>query len=573
MTTDASGRRAGKAVLCRWALVGMALILPACGDAGRDQVGQDPVNRDPVNRDQVNRDDVSHTRTAAGVREIVNRSGEVALGAESTVRAPEEVLDLYRERSHQPLWVHDGGLNRAGAELLELLRSSHEEGLPADRYQVGLLDAMVEDSGLEVALTSMVLRYATDLVRGYRDAADAEVVWLIPRSEPPGRDFLHRLDQGEPPARLLQELRPGSPQYSRLVASLRHYRQVEEAGGWPAFSDDVSLEEGDEGEDVLLLRRRLLAEGDAEERALAEPESAARPERFDSRLREAVQHFQARFALEADGVIGGRTLEELNTPLSQRLVDLETNLERWRWLPRDLGPRHILVNVAGYEMELVNEGRRVLSMDVVVGEEGWETPVFADTLEHIVFNPYWNVPVSIAESSLLPQIQSDPSYLERNNFEVVDRAGSSPRVVNPASIDWSGIAAEDFPYSLRQRPGPHNALGLVKFMFPNEYNIYLHDSPAEFLFSEPRRAYSHGCVRLEKPFELARLLLEIDSDSSDEEIEGFLGQEGERHVNLRGSVPIYIVYLTAWVDDDGTTRFHHDPYHNDPLEDDRPQVR
>jgi L,D-transpeptidase YcbB len=262
-------------------------------------------------------------------------------------------------------------------------------------------------------------------------------------------------------------------------------------------------------------------------------------------------------------VIGGRTLEELNTPLSQRLLDLETNLERWRWLPRDLGPRHILVNVAGYEMELVDGGRRVLSMKVVVGEEGWETPVFADTLDHIVFNPYWNVPASIAESSLLPQVKSDPNHLERNNFEVVDRSGSSPRVVDPSSIDWSGIAIEDFPYFLRQRPGSDNALGLVKFMFPNEYNIYLHDSPADYLFSEARRAYSHGCVRLEKPFELARLLLEIDSDRSDEEIDGFLDQDGERHVNLRGTVPIYIVYLTTWVDDDGTTRFHHDPYHND----------
>ncbi|MEX2532066.1 MAG: L,D-transpeptidase family protein [Gemmatimonadota bacterium] len=493
------------------------------------------------------------------------------MGSAETVRLPEEILDTYRERGHEPLWVNDAGLNRRGEELLDVLRSSHEEGLPADRYHVELLDDFVQELGegevgvaeLELALTSLYFRYAADLTRGHMDSADAEITWLIQREDPPGRELLQRLERGEGPAQLLAELRPSSPQYERLVASLRHYRQVEEAGGWPRLPDDVTLEEGDEGANVVLLRRRIVAEGNPTERELAEPESAPDPERFDPRLREAVEHLQARFALESDGVIGGRTLEELNTPVSQRLRELSINLDRWRWLPRDLGSRHILVNVAGYEMEVVDEGRRVMSMGVVVGEEAWETPVFRDTLDHVIFNPYWNVPASIAESSVIPEVRSDPGYLERNNFEVVEWSGSSPRVVSTEGIDWSEVDAEDFPYTLRQRPGPDNALGRVKFMFPNEHNIYLHDSPAEHLFSEVRRAYSHGCVRVERPFELARLLLELDSDTSLEEVEGELDQNGERRVELRGTVPIYIVYLTAWVEEDGTTRFHHDPYHHD----------
>ncbi len=530
----------------------MALILVGCGRAG-------------------------HERAVAGVQEIVDGSGEIPLGSEQTVHAPEEVLNLYRDRSHRPLWVNDAGLNRSGEELLSVLRSSHEEGLPADRYHVELLDGMVQGLGegrdaevrgtgvaeLELALTSLYFRYAADLVRGYMDSAEAEITWLIPRADPPGREFLQRLERGEEPTQLLAELRPSTPQYDRLVASLEHYRQVQEAGGWPRLPDDVTLQEGDEGENVVLLRRRIVAEGNAIEQGLAEAESATQPERFDGRLREAVEHLQGRFALEPDGVVGGRTLEELNTPVSQRLHELSINLDRWRWLPRDLGPRHILVNVAGYEMEVVDGGRRVLSMAVVVGEEAWETPVFRDTLDHIIFNPYWNVPASIAESSILPELRSDPDYLERNNFEVVDWSGGSPRVVSTAGMDWSEVDAEDFPYTLRQRPGPDHALGQVKFMFPNEYNIYLHDSPAQHLFSEARRAYSAGCVRVEQPFELARLLLEIDSDTSFEDIEGDLGQEGERRVELHGTVPIYIVYLTAWVEEDGTTRFHHDPYHQD----------
>jgi len=565
------GRRSETAGLCGWVLLGVALILPACGDRGHEQVGH---GRDGTVQGDSHRD--GHEQAVAGIQELVD-AGELSLGTEQTFTVPPEVLDLYRARGHRPLWVNDAGLTSSGGELLEVLRGSLEEGLPAHRYHIEVLDGVVQgdregtDAGmrqlgiaeLEVALTSMYVRYATDLARGHLDSTDDEVIWLIPRPDPPGGELLERLERGESPAGLLDDLRPTTPQYGRLMASLQHYRQVQEAGGWPRLPDDVNLREGDEGEDVMLLRRRLLAEGDPVERDLARAESSVARERFDGRLREAVEHVQARFALQVDGVVGGRTLHELNTPVSQRLFELEMNLERWRWLPHDLGARHILVNVAGYEMEVVNEGRRVLFMDVVVGEEGWETPVFRDTLDHIVFNPYWNVPASIAESSLLPEARNDPSYLERNNFEIVDRSGSSPRVVGIDSIDWSEVDAADFPYWLRQRPGPDNALGLVKFMFPNEHSIYLHDAPSQHLFLEARRAYSHGCVRVGKPFELARLLLEIDSDASDRQIGDFLDEDGERRVDLNGTVPIYIVYLTAWIEDDGRTRFHHDPYHRD----------
>lgn len=535
-----------------WVVLGLALVLLGCGEVGHDQA-------------------------VAGIQEVVHGTEGFLLDGEQSVRLPDEVRDFYRDRSYRPLWVNDGGLGRAGEELLNLLRSSHEEGFPADRYHVERLDEVAQLLGkgrksegrgagvadLELALTSLYVRYATDLARGYMDSADEEITWLIPRPDPPGAELLDRLERGEGPTQVLSELRPRTPQYGRLMASLGHYRQVQAAGGWASLPDDVTLQEGDEGEYVVLLRRRLVAEGNPVERGLAEAGSAARPDRFDPQLREAVEHVQGRFALETDGVVGGRTLEELNTPVSQRLRELEINLDRWRWLPRDLGPRHILVNVAGYEMEVVDEGRRVLSMAVVVGEEGWETPMFRDTLDHIVFNPYWNVPASIAESSILPEIRRDPDYLERQNFEVVEWNGSSSRVLSPADVQWSEVDDEDFPYTLRQKPGPENALGQVKFMFPNEHNIYLHDSPARDLFSEARRSGSAGCVRVEHPFELARLLLEIDSDTSLEEVEADLEHDREHRVDLHRTVPIYIVYLTAWVEEDGTTRFHHDPYHHD----------
>lgn len=513
-------------------------------------------------------------RATEGVRAVIEEAGDFALDGERPSPVREEVAEFYRAREYGPLWVHDRGANSRGEGLLETLHASADEGLPPERYRVSLVEAEIERiregngdedlerrlGSLEVALTTAWLRYTEDLARGHIDPEEAGLAWLIPRPEAPGPGVLDRVVEGEHPAAVAAELRPRNPQYASLRAALRHYREVEEAGGWPRVPEEATLREGDEGDDVAVLRDRLIAEGNPVERPLAE--GGLRPDHFDADLRAAVENLQARYALEPDGIVGGRTLEELNRPVSERIQDLKMNLDRWRWLPRDLGERYVLVNVAGYELEVIEDETPVLSMAVIVGEEAWETPVFADTLDHLAFNPYWNVPQSIAEARILPEVRENPEYLARNNMEVLDRSGATPEVVRPRDVDWD---AHDngFPYWFRQRPGPTNALGQVKFMFPNEHNIYLHDTPETHLFAEARRAFSHGCIRVEKPWELARYLLRTDSDRSPEEIDELRGHDTEIQVQLQRSIPIYILYFTAWAEEDGVARFHHDPYHQD----------
>jgi murein L,D-transpeptidase YcbB/YkuD len=264
---------------------------------------------------------------------------------------------------------------------------------------------------------------------------------------------------------------------------------------------------------------------------------------FDRDLRDALRNFQRRHAIDDDGVIGTATLRELNQTIDERIGEIALNLDRWRWLPRELGDFFILVNIAGFELEVIENDRAIEAMNVVVGKPGWSTPVFSDTVKHVVVNPYWTPPKSIIEEEILPAVERDPTYLERNNFERTSDGG------------------------FRQRPGPRNALGDYKFLFPNSYDIYLHDTPADHLFSRARRDFSHGCIRLERPADLARLLVSKASAHSAASLEAMVGTRREKWIPLKRTIPIYIVYFTAWVQEDGTLRFHHDVYgHDEELE-------
>jgi murein L,D-transpeptidase YcbB/YkuD len=279
---------------------------------------------------------------------------------------------------------------------------------------------------------------------------------------------------------------------------------------------------------------------------------------FDESLKQALEHFQERHSIDADGAMGPTTLEQLNTSADQRVQQLRLNLDQWRWLPDDLGDRYILVNVAGFEMELVENDSVLIAMDVVVGQEGWETPIFRDTLESIVVNPYWNVPSGIMADEVLPALQRDPGYLARNNMEVL----RGDRVVDASSIDWSQVSGNT-NYRVRQKQGPNNALGQVKFLFPNENDIYLHDTPARAPFDASNRAFSHGCIRLEKPLELARILLDRTTETPSSRLDDLLARDGEQWIRVTEPVPVYILYFTAWAADDGSVRFHPDVYERD----------
>ncbi|QDG51076.1 hypothetical protein FIV42_10120 [Persicimonas caeni] len=322
-------------------------------------------------------------------------------------------------------------------------------------------------------------------------------------------------------------------------------------GGWTRVPDGEILRSGSEGTRVLELRERLVETGD-----LVRWWSAP-PDRYTGDVAEAVRHFQRRHGLRVDGVVGPETLRELNTPIDERITQVEENLQKQRDLLAKNQKHYVLVNVPDFHLFLVEEGRVRLDMAVVVGKDGWRTPAMQDEIEHVVFNPTWSVPASIVEEELAPKIATDPNFFERNNMIVLDlRNGSKERVdVDGLDVDWKNFDPRSFPYLIRQQPGPANPMGQIKFMFPNSRGIYLHGTPMDHLFEERFRAFSHGCVRVEDPVALAAALLDDEPGWTEERIEKLTHTEKTRQVDLDEHVPVHIVYWTAFVDEDGTLHF------------------
>ena len=283
--------------------------------------------------------------------------------------------------------------------------------------------------------------------------------------------------------------------------------------------------------------------------------SAPIDEVFDAALERGLQRFQERHGLDADGAVGTSTLTALNVPAEARVRQIELNMERWRWLPQTLGERYILVNIANFALDVVERGRSVLAMRVVVGKPARRTPFFSADMTYLVLNPHWHVPPTIAIQDKLPLIRRDPGYVARQNFKLFRHGEGGVTRVDPMSVDWSSVSARNFPYQLRQDPGPRNALGRVKFMFPNPYHVYLHDTPARELFAKTERAFSSGCIRLEKPIELAEYLLRDDPQWSRQKIVASRREGPSRLCICLTRIPVHLLYWTAWANEDGNCTF------------------
>jgi L,D-transpeptidase YcbB len=469
---------------------------------------------------------------------------------------------FYERRDHSPAWIENELPRPQMDAFLRAVRAADRDGLDPELYALSFLEGRrqeaskgfltkkgfepVEAGRLDVLLTYVYMKYASDLADGIADLAHADPTWQI---RPEKFDPLATLEQALAADRVEQSLvalTPDSTHYRALREALADYRARAAKGGWPALPQSLKLKPGQSESQVAALAKRLAASGDY-------PESAASTvTTYDSGLQEAVERFQRRHGLEPDGVVGRTVVAQLNVPIEQRIRQIELNLERWRWLPRDLGARHILVNIAGYNLEVWDNGYVPLHMRVVVGRKDTPTPIFNDTMTYLVFSPYWNVPSNIARNETLPEILKDAGFLDRNNMEVIDERGN---VVDPSTIDL----AEPDLYRFRQRPGAGNSLGLVKFMFPNQFNVYLHDTPADSLFARAMRSFSHGCVRVEKPRELAEYLLKDSSEWSADSIEEAMHAPEERHVKLPSPIPVYLGYWTATATKEGV-EFKSDVY-------------
>lgn len=294
---------------------------------------------------------------------------------------------------------------------------------------------------------------------------------------------------------------------------------------------------------------------------LLSSDSIYNPSVFDSTLYNYVKKYQKQYGLEPDGIVGPQTLKSLSSSSQDLRKTLEINLDRWRRIPKNLGDRYIIVNIAGYYMDVFIGDTSDLHKQVMVGNPRTSTPVFSDVMHYIDLNPTWTVPYSIASREMLPKVKKDPSYLTRNNYEVL----SGGKSVNVYSIDWESLSRSNLPYTFRQKPGSNNALGIVKFMFPNRYNIYLHDTQSKHLFMEDYRAFSHGCIRLEKPMELAYYLFKDDPKWSKEKLDATLNKRKNKRINLEVPVPIYLLYFTAWVNDSEELFFLPDVYKRDAV--------
>jgi len=341
-----------------------------------------------------------------------------------------------------------------------------------------------------------------------------------------------------------------------LEKALAQYRQLAAKGGWPQVPAGPTLHEGDRNERIPLLKKRLIA---SEDLAAA----ADQGDHFDRVLKEAVQRFQTRHGLTADGVVGAKALGELNVPIDERIRQLTASLERCQPLPSVMERRYILVNIADFTLKLFEDGKLRLTMPVIVGKTYRQTPVFNGRIASLVLNPTWEVPHSIATKDILPKIKKDPGYLGQTHLRVFqDWKGDSE--IAPASINWARISPTHFPYRLRQDPGPANALGRVKFLFPNPYDVYLHDTPARELFHKDSRTFSSGCIRIGKPLDLASYLLQGTSLNSMDALTAAISKEKTQSLRIPSPISVHIVYMTAWVDNEGIIQFRPDIYNRNP---------
>jgi murein L,D-transpeptidase YcbB/YkuD len=336
--------------------------------------------------------------------------------------------------------------------------------------------------------------------------------------------------------------------------ALAAFRELELAGGWLAISDGPTLREGDSDARVLELRARLRKTGQ-----LASADDTG-TELLDTALVDAVKLFQQQHGLAEDGAVGKATLAALNVPVTTRIDQLRMTLERLRWVLGEFEDNMLFVNIAGFHSYLVQDGVVTWEGRVMVGQPFRKTPIFRGEMEYLVFNPTWTIPPSILIEDTLPAILRDPGYLARNDIVVLTLDGAP---VDPTTIDWPAMIASGFPYILRQQPGPQNAMGQVKFIFPNEHFVFFHDTPNKNLFGRPERAFSSGCIRVEHPLELAELLLDDAAKWSRADIDALLAKKQTRSIHLRETMPVFLMYITASAEPDGTTHFYRDIYGRD----------
>lgn len=483
----------------------------------------------------------------------------------------EDFKNFYSERDFQTAWMRKKGVTKEGEQLLEAISRASEDGLDGEDYKLQYLyhlkKKVEKEKNIEVAeitkldkeLTAAYLKYASHKLNGRINPEQLDEMWKADSREMDLAAHLQNALQSGNIAESLQELEPQDPQYAALKNAFNNYRTLlEEKGEWPKLPADLTIKAGDSTKYVATLRERLAADG-----YFKSPEPDSIRQVYDSTLVKSIMLYQEKNGLEPDGVVGGKTLDMLNTSLKERIDQIQLNLERMRWSGERPDGRYLLVNVPQYMLYIYEGDKKAMDMRVIVGEAYKSgTPLFNDTLEYIAFSPTWTVPNSIATEEMLPKLKKNPAYLQNNHFKLYEGWDENAAELDARSVNWNKVSADNFPYRIVQQPGDHNALGHIKFMFPNDLDIYLHDTPTEHLFKRAERDFSHGCIRVERPVDLAVYLLN-DPGWDEARVQESMYLPEPENVKLKEKIPVILDYRTAWVDDDGRVTFANDIYGHD----------
>lgn len=445
------------------------------------------------------------------------------------------VETFYAKRNYSFAWFINGELSEQANILLNRIVyiNDHDINYEApylERYKK-IMNEYEKDSVVEneLMITSQYFYFSKTVLTGINENDSKSTAWFIPRQKIDYTNLLNEVILNKKDRINLVLY----PLHDKLLENLKKYSLLEKNNNWQKIiGTQKKILIGDTAEIIKNVRLRLFLLGDIEENN----ESNV----MDVALGNAIKKFQERNGLKIDGLIGKNFITEINVPLSERIETLLVNIERCKWIPNETSREHIIINIPEFTLTAYNKEEIIFKCKVVVGKSTNKTIIFKGDMKYIVFSPYWNIPESIIRKEILPQIQKDPNYLDKNNME------------------WNGG-------KIRQRPGEGNALGRVKFVFPNAYNIYLHDTPSKHLFEEEKRTFSHGCIRISEPVKMIQYLLKNDSSWQNEQIHQAMYSGYEKHVKLKKSIPVYIVYFTAFVDEKGSLNFRKDIYNRDPL--------
>ena len=462
------------------------------------------------------------------------------------------IVAFYKSNGYKPIWTGNKNRTRRTA-LLNAVKIADDHGLPLGRYKINSLTNAFkarDNKGMgqaEVLASQVFVTYARDLNSGILRPSRVDSEIALNPGKASAQTLLAGVSKGNA-KNYLAGLAPSHPDYKRLVALKKALSRKADASGQDLPAK--TIKPGATSNSVVILRQKLAAKGFR---------NLGKSKTYDAKLVEAVKKFQAKRGLSADGVVGTATIDALNLGNKTKLRHVVANLERQRWMNFERGKRHIFVNLPDFSVQIVDNGRPTFYSRTVIGKRAkdFRSPEFVDKMTHMVINPTWHVPASIAQKEYLPIIKNDPGYLARKGMRMINASGQT---VNPASLDLSGYGENNFPYSIKQRPDPGNALGKVKFMFPNRFNIYLHDTPSKSLFNRETRAFSHGCIRVHKPFEFAYALLSRQSGNPKGLFHGYLNTGAEQYVNLKAHIPVIIAYQTVVFDKKGGATFRGDVY-------------